>query len=58
MVLVAELKEDVDEPGRLTDDINKKFQDMCRLKIDKIEFVAPGAIPADHKTMSDQRTWD
>ena len=30
----------------------------CRLKIDTVELVAPGSIPADARTVVDERTWD
>lgn len=38
--------------------IGDGIQDICRLKVDKIEFVATGAISADHKTLVDERVWE
>lgn len=34
------------------------IQDLCRLKVDRIEFMAAGAIPADRKTLVDERPWE
>ncbi|MEK7281392.1 MAG: AMP-binding protein [Chloroflexota bacterium] len=38
--------------------IGDGIQDLCRLKVDKIDFVAAGAIPADRKTVVDERPWE
>jgi len=38
--------------------IGDGIQDICRLKVDKIEFVTAGAIPADRKTLVDERVWE
>ena len=53
------------EPGEkaldketLARDLNQKFQDACRMKIDRIEFVTKGTIPGEHQTIVDQRTWE
>ena len=53
-----ELKDENIDKGRLADDLNSKFQDVCRVKADKIEFVARGTIPEEHKTIVDARTWE
>ncbi|MBI4287830.1 MAG: AMP-binding protein [Chloroflexi bacterium] len=34
------------------------IQDLCRLKVDKVEFVGAGTIPADRKTLVDERPWE
>ena len=38
--------------------IAEGIQDLCRLKVDKIDFVASGTIPADRKAMVDERVWE
>jgi phenylacetate-CoA ligase len=43
---------------KLADDLNQKFQDTCRIKIDKIEFVETGSIPEDKQGIVDERTWE
>jgi phenylacetate-coenzyme A ligase PaaK-like adenylate-forming protein len=39
-------------------EINQKFQDTCRLKLDHIGFVLQGVIPEPHKTIEDIRKWE
>jgi phenylacetate-CoA ligase len=58
MVLKAELKEEVEDPAALDTAVIRKFQDMCRLKIDRVEFVETGKIPTERKTIVDERKWD
>ncbi len=56
--LKLELKDvDVDKK-KLADDLNRRFQDTCRIKIDKIEFVDAGSIPEDKQGIVDERTWE
>ena len=59
MTLKVELKHEAPEEDkrRLADDLNKKFQDVCRIKIDRIEFVDKGAIPEEHQKIVDERSW-
>ena len=57
MTLKLELKEAAGEP-QLADDLNRKFQDACRIKIDKIELVEKGTIPEERQGIVDERTWD
>ena len=56
--LKIELKSGTADKNKLSDEIDKKFQDICRVKPDKIEFVSPGAIAEPHKTIEDVRKWD
>lgn len=53
-----ELKDEAIDKSQLADDLNKSFQEVCRVKADKIEFVAKGTIPEEHKTIVDERTWE
>ena len=53
-----ELKDETIDKQKLTDDLAKAFQDVCRVKADKIEFVAKGTIPEEHKVIVDERTWE
>jgi phenylacetate-CoA ligase len=57
MLLQLELKAVADQ-AKLTAEINQKFQDACRVKLDDIKFVSPGTIPEPHKTLEDIRKWD
>jgi phenylacetate-CoA ligase len=58
MTLKLELKDVSVDKAKLADELNQKFQDTCRIKIDKIEFVERGAIPEEHKKIVDERTWE
>ncbi len=58
LTLKIELKDDVRDQNRLADELNRKFQDVCRLKLDKINFVTHGTFPEKHQMIVDKRTWD
>jgi phenylacetate-CoA ligase len=58
MKLKLELINEVGDKNRLAGEINQKFQDLCRVKLDSIEFVPPGTIPESRKTIEDIRKWD
>lgn len=56
--LKVELKEDVKDRNKLADELNQKFQDVCRVKIDKIDFVERGTFPEGYQKLVDNRKWD
>ena len=58
MVLKAELKHEAIDRRKLADNLNKRFQNLCRVKIDRIEFVEKGTIPEEHQKIVDERTWE
>ncbi|MFC1869917.1 phenylacetate--CoA ligase family protein [Chloroflexota bacterium] len=58
IALKIELKHEVADKEKLTSDLNQKFQDICRIKIDKIEFVKQGTIPDKQQKIVDSRTWE
>jgi len=61
MTFKLELKDEANEAidkSQLADDLNKSFQEVCRVKADKIEFVAKGTIPEEHETIVDERSWE
>jgi len=43
---------------KLAEDLNKRFQSLCRVKLDGIEFIEKGTIPEQRPTIVDQRTWE
>jgi len=45
------------DPG-IADKINEKFQNVCRVKIDKFEFLESGNIPENAPKINDLRKWD
>jgi phenylacetate-CoA ligase len=58
MVIKIELKDKTADTAKLAEGINKKFQDTCRIKADKIEFVEAGSIPEDKQGIVDERKWE
>jgi phenylacetate-CoA ligase len=58
MTLKVELKDSETDKAKLSIDINQKFQDICRIKIDKIEFVEPGIISEKQPGITDERKWE
>ena len=58
MLLKLEIKDSKIDKSKLSDEINKKFQDTCRLKLDRIEYLEAGTIPETHKIIEDVRKWE
>ncbi len=58
MTLKIELKDEAIDREKLADDLHKRFQNLCRVKIDKIEFVETGTIPEEHQKIVDERAWE
>ncbi|MCJ7763600.1 MAG: phenylacetate--CoA ligase family protein, partial [Dehalococcoidales bacterium] len=58
ITLRLELKDTDIDKTKLNDVLNRRFQDTCRIKIDKIEFVAPGSIPDERQCIVDERSWE
>jgi phenylacetate-CoA ligase len=58
MTLKCELKDKDIDQNRLAVDINNKFQDICRIKIDRIEFVVPYIITDKTQGIKDERKWE
>ena len=57
MNLKVELKDENINKKQLADDLNERFQNVCRVKIDTIEFVERGNIPEGQQKIVDERTW-
>jgi phenylacetate-CoA ligase len=58
MKLKLELKDSAADKTRLNVEVGQKFHDLCRVKLDSIDFVSPGIIPEPHKTIVDLRKWE
>jgi phenylacetate-CoA ligase len=58
MVLKVELKDTAADQNKLSLDINNKFQDICRIKIDKVEVVPDGTIGEKGQGIKDVRKWE
>lgn len=55
MTLRVQLAKEVDRE-KLSDALRKRIVDICRVKVDRIEFVAE--IPEDAKRIVDERVWE
>jgi phenylacetate-CoA ligase len=58
MTLRVELKDQSADKARLSLDINNKFQDICRIKIDSIDYVDAGTIGEKQPGIKDERKWE
>ncbi len=58
LTLKLECRDENIDTAKLARSIDKKFQDVCRIKIDKIEFVVSGTIPEDKQSIIDERKWE
>jgi phenylacetate-CoA ligase len=58
IVLKAELKDDTADKANLAEELDRRFQDACRLRLDNIEFVAVGSIPDNGPRVVDARKWE
>ena len=57
-ILRVELKDEDTDRKKLTAELNQKFQDVCRIKLDKVEFAEKGTIPEERQTILDERRWE
>lgn len=58
LTLRLEVKNAETDTSRLGTDINLKFQDVCRIKIDRVEIVNTGSLAENAPAISDERKWD
>jgi len=58
MTLKLELKDAGIDTAKLATEVNKKFQDTCRIKLDKIEFVEKGTVSEGKQGIVDERKWE
>ena len=52
-----ELKGEASDRQQLAADLTRNFQELCRVKPDRIECLAGGTIPEKHKLIADERVW-
>jgi len=57
MILKAELADESMAGDKLAEELNRRIQQVCRVKADRVEFVEKGTIPEDRQTISDARSW-
>lgn len=57
LVCKIELKDEAVDKGQLSDRLAERFPQVCRVRLDRIEFVPQGAIPEERQTIVDERKW-
>ena len=57
LVIQIELRPNTEEEG-LTEKIIHLAQQAARLRVDRVDIVPAGTIPADSKPIVDERKWD
>lgn len=58
MTIRVELANEAVDREKLSDALAKSINEITKLKLDGIEFVAKGTIPEVHKIVVDERTWE
>ena len=53
----VELVDETIDRDKLSTELQAGFQDACRLRLGKINFVPRGTIPEEHRTIVDERSW-
>lgn len=46
------------DPIALSEQLKAAVRNVCRVRVDEVEFVTPGTLPADAQGMVDQRSWE
>jgi len=57
MVLKVELADQAIDKEKLKNNLDKNFRDLCKVKFDRMDFVAAGSIPNDAKKIVDERKY-
>jgi phenylacetate-CoA ligase len=57
MTFRIELKEEVSQPEKLKEEIERSIRDVMKVRGD-VQFISKGTIPDGAKKIEDQRTWD
>ncbi|MCX6012185.1 MAG: AMP-binding protein [Chloroflexi bacterium] len=58
LTLKVEFKDKTVDRQKLSRELNEKFQGVCRVKIDRIEFLQSGTLAENYKKILDERKWD
>jgi phenylacetate-coenzyme A ligase PaaK-like adenylate-forming protein len=58
LTLRAEPKDIAIERQKIIAELNDRFQNVCRVKIDVFEFINPGTLPEKYQIILDERKWD
>lgn len=56
--LRVELAQEVADCDGLSQSLREAVRELCRVGVDRVEFVPPGTIPTDAKMIVDERKWN
>jgi hypothetical protein len=57
MILKVELADDAVDKEKLKSALDKSFRDTCKVRFDRVQFVAKGTITEDAKRIIDERAY-
>lgn len=57
LIIKAELRDEGVDRNTLAENIISRFQNICVIRADGVDFVAAGTIPEDRKLITDKRIW-
>jgi phenylacetate-coenzyme A ligase PaaK-like adenylate-forming protein len=57
MTFRIELKEEVPQPEKLKEEIERSIRDVMKVR-GEVQFVLKGSIPEGARKIEDQRTWE
>jgi len=57
-ILKIELMDEKTDQKQLAEQLTGKFNDVCRIKLDKIDCVGKGTIPEESQGIIDERKWE
>jgi len=58
LVVKIELADASIDTARLSILVSERFPQVCRVKLDRVEYVPKGTIPPEHRTIVDERRWE
>jgi phenylacetate-coenzyme A ligase PaaK-like adenylate-forming protein len=58
LVAKIELADEAVDEARLSVLLSERFPQVCRVRLDRIEYVPKGTIPQERRTIVDQRRWE
>jgi phenylacetate-CoA ligase len=58
LIVKIELTDESIDEARLSVLLSERFPQVCRVRLDRIEYVPKGTIPTERKTIVDERKWE
>ena len=58
LVARIELADASIDEARLSVLLSERFPQVCRVRLDRIEYVPKGTIPQERRTIADERRWE